>query len=219
MDEFIDSINPREASRRSIRRAFGDGVEEIYIGLFMMLMSALYLVYVSTPRGSQTREALGFISTVMPYSVVMMLIALRKRVKAAYVFPRTGYVAFRTCAWQKRMLAGVGLFTLAFGLAAVFWKPLLMDMASISGLLTSAVLALALLWGGLSYRFPHLSSLAGLSILVGSLTFTFRTGGSGPLWVMLVMGSALAVAGALRFGIFVKTHPLAMTHPGIEAGE
>jgi hypothetical protein len=203
-----DFMNPNEARERSIRQAFEDGVEEIYVGLFMLVMSVIYLLYFNAPRGSTLWQVMSEGSTTIPWATVMALVAARKRIKAVYVFPRTGYVMFRTCKWRKQLLLGAGLSTLALGVAAIVWRSLLPSLADVAGLLTGIGFAACLLWGGVVYRFPHLNALAGLPLILGSVSYAIGARGVSSLWVAGGVGAALAVVGAVRFRIFLKTHPI-----------
>jgi hypothetical protein len=205
MSEFV---NPNDARERFIRQAFEDGVEEIYVGLFLLMMSAIYLVYFHAPRGSMLWQVMSVGSTTVPWAAVMALVAARKRIKAAYVFPRTGYVVFRTCKWRKQLLLGAGLSTLALGVAAIVWRSLLPSLADVAGLLTGIGFAACLLWGGVVYRFPHLNALAGLSLALGSVSYAIGARGVSSLWVAGGVGAALVIAGAMRFRMFLKTHPV-----------
>jgi hypothetical protein len=53
--------------------------------------------------------------------------------------------------------------------------------------------------------------LAAFSLLLGGATYVAAAGAKGMLWVMLGIGAALALSGALRFRTFLKTRPIIET--------
>jgi hypothetical protein len=59
-----------------------------------------------------------------------------------------------------------------------------------------------------AYRLPHFVWLAGLSLLLGAVTFAARAKIDGVLWVMAGVGVAMALDGALRMKRFLRTHPV-----------
>jgi hypothetical protein len=207
-----DSMDPVKARDRSVRLVFEDGVEEIYVGLFTLMMSAIYLAYFTAPRGSSVSQILSVVSSCVPFAIVLLLVAARKRIKAAYVFPRTGYVVFRPAKWRMGLIWGLGLGAAAIGLAATIWRSLLPDLSSVAGPVAAVVMAGCLLWGGIAYKYPHLNWLAAFTMLLGGVTYVAGANGMGMLWVMLGVGMALAVSGALRFRAFLKTRPIIQTH-------
>ena len=56
---------------------------------------------------------------------------------------------------------------------------------------------------------PRYLWLAGFSLVLGGVTFAAGAGTSGALWVMLAIGAAMALEGALRLQRFLRTHPIA----------
>ena len=207
-----DLIDPGKTRERSMRQAFEDGVEEIYIGLFSLVMGAAYLVFFTLPKGSTIAQISSFAGSALQIVLILTLVAVRKKVKASYVFPRTGYVVFRRAKWETWMAWLFGTVALAIALAATIWRSLLPDLTSIAGPLFAVVWAGCFLWGGVAYKFPHMNWLAAFSLLLGVGTYVAGAQAKGMLWVMLGVGSALALSGALRFRAFLRTRPIIPTH-------
>jgi len=203
-----DLFSPDQARERSLRLAFEDGVEEIYLGLFALVMGGVYLVSFTLPRGSTLSQIMAFGASFFQIVFILAMVALRKKVKAAYVFPRTGYVVFRRGKWEQWMVWAFGLSALAIGVAATFWRSLLPDLTHLAGPVAAAGMAGGFLWAGLAYKYPHLLWLGGIATLLGVATYVADAKAAGMLWVLLGVGSALAFSGSLRFRSFLKTHPI-----------
>jgi|HubBroStandDraft_6_1064221.scaffolds.fasta_scaffold594617_2 hypothetical protein len=207
-----DLFDPAKARERSLRQAFEDGVEEIYIGLFSLVMGAAYLVFFTLPKGSTAAQIGSFAGSFLQIALILTLVAIRKRVKATYVFPRTGYVVFRRGKWETWMVWLFGGVALTIALAATIWRSLLPALSSVAGPLFAAGWAGCFLWAGIAYKYPHMNWLAAFSLLVGIATYVAGAQAKGMLWVMLGVGMALALSGALRFRAFLKTRPIIEIH-------
>jgi hypothetical protein len=203
-----DLIDPGKARERSLRQAFEDGVEEIYIGLFSLVMGTANLVFFTLPKGSTIGQIGSFAGSAVQIALILTLVAVRKRVKAAYVFPRTGYVVFRRGKWETWMVWLFGTGALTIALAATIWRSLLPDLTSVAGPLCAGVWAGCFFWCGIAYKYPHTNWLAAFSLLLGGVTYGAGAQAKGMLWVMLGVGMALALSGALRFRSFLRTRPI-----------
>lgn len=208
-----DLIDPGQARERSLRQAFEDGVEEIYIGLFSLVMGAAYLVFFTLPKGSTIAQIGSFAGSALQFGLILTLVAIRKKVKASYVFPRTGYVVFRRAKWETWMVCLFGTVALGIAVAVTIWRSLLPDLTSVAGPLFAVAWAGCFFWAGIAYQYPHMNWLAAFSLLLGVVTYVAGAGAKGMLWVMLGVGMALALSGALRFRNFLKTRPIIEINP------
>jgi hypothetical protein len=208
-----DLIDPGTARERSVRQAFEDGVEEIYVGLFSLVMGAVYLASFTLPRGSTVAQVSAFATSGIQFALLLALVAARKKVKAAYVFPRTGYVVFRPGKWRTWVILVFGMGGLAIALAFIVWRSRLPDLSRVAGPIAALGMAVCFLWTSVTYKFPHLSWLAAFSLLLGGLTYVMGAKNEGIAWVMLGIGAALALSGALRFRSFLKTRPIIQANP------
>jgi hypothetical protein len=200
----LSPINPAAACARPLRRALEDGMLEIFIGLGWLLVGAGSLVAIAHLASPISR----LITPCVSFFAVFMTLGAKK-VKTAYIFPRTGYVVLRRTpriGWREALIVAVVLsaFT-ALLLAANGRVPNLWD---VSGPLAALVMAAGFVCGGIFFRFPHLHPLAGFSLVAGAATYLAAANASGVLWVMLSVGAALALSGVLRFRSFLRTHPV-----------
>jgi hypothetical protein len=73
----------------------------------------------------------------------------------------------------------------------------------------SVVFALSLGIPGWRYKLPHMIWLAGFSLALGALMYSLHRGfGESICGMMIGLGIAMALAGALRLSKFVASHPL-----------
>ena len=129
-----------------------------------------------------------------------------KKVRARFIYPRTGYVVFRPAASRIWIaVAGQGIAA-AMALAAVYWRSSLPDLSRAWGLAAGLLFAACFFWGGVTYGLPYFNWLAALSLLLGAATLAAGAGIGGAMWVMGGMGVALATDGALRRPRFLKTY-------------
>jgi len=205
MNNVIDTDAVRV---HSLRQAFENGVEEIYIGLFALVMGGVYLIAFNVPHESTAGQVMAFGTSFFQIAFVLMMVAARKRINAAHVFPRTGYVVFRPAKWRKSMIWTFGVASLGLAIAMTIWSSKLPDLRPLTGLIAGAGLAGCLLWGGISYHLPHLNWIGVLSLGIGIAAYFADAKAAGMLWVLAGVGAALALSGALRFRTFLKTHPV-----------
>jgi hypothetical protein len=205
MNNVIDADAVRV---QSLRQAFENGVEEIYIGLFALVMGGVYLVAFNVPHGSTIGQIMSFGTSFFQIAFVLLMVAARKKINAAYVFPRTGYVVFRPAKWRMRTVWALGIASLALAIAMTIWSSQLPDLRPMTGVIAGAGLAGCLLWGGITYHLPHLNWIGALSLAIGIATYFADAKAAGMLWVLAGVGVALALSGALRFRTFLKTHPV-----------
>jgi len=203
-----DLVDPGKARERSVHQALEDGIEEIYTGLFSLVMGAVYLAFFTLPKGSTIGQIGAFATSGVQLALVLALVAARKKVKTAYVFPRTGYVVFRPGKWRTWVIWVFGVGGLAIALAFIVWRSRLPDLSRVAGPIAALGMAVCFLWTSVTYKFPHLSWLAAFSLLLGGLTYAIGAKNEGIAWVMLGIGAALALSGALRFRAFLRTRPI-----------
>jgi hypothetical protein len=202
---FVDDLFDRASlHQRSIRTLIEDGLLELHFGLTGILITAGFLAVPFEPRlGSVRYLGVSFFQIAL---AVLMLLA-NKKIKATYVFPRTGCVIFRQAqsdGWVQTLIAAGALlaFTALLLLSDIYF-PKLWDFC---GPISALVIAGGLVWGGRFLRLPHLNWLSGFTLLLGLATYVAGPRISG-LWTMLGISAALAVSGAARFRVFLKTHP------------
>lgn len=181
---------------------FVDGLQEMQFGLVGLMMGAIFVAE-SWPR------PWGRIFPIALAALSGLILWARKKINETYVFPRTGYVVFRRSEsdqWKELWVCIAAL--IAFTGLLVASDRYFPGIWNVSGPLSSLAIAAGFVWVGRLLRFPHLKWLAGFSLLLGAATYAAGVKDSGPLWMMLGVGAALVVSGAIRFRIFLKTHPV-----------
>jgi hypothetical protein len=146
--------------------------------------------------------------------VVMLLVAARKKVKQAYVVPRTGHVVYCQGKNKRWLIAGFGLAAVALAAGLAIWNAHVPDLRPVAGLIVGLIMGTGFLWAGVTYRFPHLNWIGVLALLLGLATYFASTGITGMVWVLFGVGAAVALSGAVRFRTFLKTHPIVEARHG-----
>ncbi len=207
MTTFLDSSGRNACA---MRRMLVDGLLEIHFGVIGILMvSGFSLVPFEVEWGWTATMGIAVLQVALGF----LLLWANKKLKATYVFPRSGYVVFRQSeseAWKQTWIACVGLIAfVALILVSEVNFPGLSDRIwHLSGPLSALVVTGAFVWVGIYLRLPHLNWLAGVSLVLGAVTYIAEAKLSGQLWVELGVSAALVVSGTVRFRSFLKTHPV-----------
>ncbi len=206
---MVDLSDPRDARVRLFRRWSENGFDELYVGLFCCVLSGILMGY-SLPKTTFLGRNYVIIGPYLQAACMLAMALTIKKVRAKLIFPRTGYVVFRPAASRKWIfLIFLGLAVAQYG--AFFWRRSLPDLSRAWGPAFGFIFAACLLWGGIAYRLPHFVWFAGLSLLLGGLTFAAGAKINGMIWVMLGIGLAMTLDGALRMKSFLRTHPVIET--------
>jgi hypothetical protein len=194
-----------KAERRAARYWIQDGLNEITVGLFFVLVGVYLALESAVPRSTPLRTgiAVGLLVLVVSLGLVArrMVLALKDR----YVHPRTGYVALLRGNPRSRWLAGVlaGVIAALFALVArapavVAWIPAVQGL--VLGLLFLAT------WRKVELtRFPVEGLLCALAGLGCSLLGIDESLASGLVFVW--SGVVMAAGGVLAFRVYQRTAP------------
>jgi hypothetical protein len=205
---MTDLGDPTDARVRSLRQWSQNGIDEFTVGLLMCVMGAW---------SSTTRRLGENFWMILPFLLGAGFLAIGwavKKLRARFIFPRTGYVVFRSSGSRIWIFVVFQGFAVAMALGAIFWRSRLPDLSRAWGPGFGFVLAACLLWGAIAYRLPECIWLAVLALLLGGLAFAAGAKVDGALWVMVGMGLAMAFDGALRMKRFLRTHPVIEDHHG-----
>jgi hypothetical protein len=200
MKDRLDQI-----TRRARQYWFSDGLGEIGLGLFLLLLGAYFGLQVRLPEGSGLRSLLDSIFILVFLGGFYGVRFLVQAAKARLTYPRTGYVAYqreRPETWGRRIFAMLAAMILA-GLGILFaaLTGSLAWLAGLTGLLFAAlILALIAIPIGL-LRF-YLLALVSAGLGVG-----LRLAGLGDLvglaWYYAGMGAAVLVSGLAALGLYL----------------
>jgi hypothetical protein len=207
-----DLGDPREARIRSLRLWSENGLDELTVGLLMCAMGGIFLPGYSVSTTAFFGRNYAMFSPYLEAAFFLAMVLTLKKVRARLIFPRTGYVVFRPAVSRIWIFVGFQLFAAAIAVGAVYWRSGWPDLSRAWGPGFGFVFAACLLGGGISYRLPHLIWLAGLAVLLGGLAFAAGAKIDGALWVILGVGVAMALDGALRMKRFLRAHPVEVQH-------
>lgn len=182
-----------------------DGLPELMLGLLLTITGSAFLAGYALPRESSIAQVYAFVAPIVwGGSSLAMSWGLRK-LKERITFPRGGYVAlrrptpaYRVSALVVVLLVGGWMFLLRDGLTRG---------QSVVAPGVAAFFVVALLVGGLRYRLPHMLGLAAFSLLLGAGAYRINAGSQGALSVMVFLGVAMVLTGALRLRNFLKAFP------------
>lgn len=195
-------MNERQEIEELMQRTraywFADGLSEIATGLFFSLLALLFFWEARTPPGSWLWLVFGLGGPLLIGGIPWATRRLVERVKARYIWPRTGYVSYQ----YRRPLLGkkwlfIALIVLVVGLTvpAVNTWPRLLPL--IFALSAAAVFSYLGYYVGLR-RFYL---LAAWGLLVGAgivLTSVPRFLGGAIFWLAMGMGCLASGLYALR---------------------
>jgi hypothetical protein len=190
-----------------------DGVAELALGLSWVITSSAFLMLQVLPSGYIfAAQAIWVLSSIgMAWGT--------KKLKERVAFPRGGYVALDDqpmrirgrVSWRTLILAlGLGI-CVAGGAIAVFSPDLFTFSAT--GLAVGCAILFAGIYtvGGLNYRMPHLLWLGAFCAVLAAWAYARN---DSIAFVLFWQGVALAVAGGIRLGRFIKSHPKSSENDG-----
>jgi len=204
----MQPVHLDEIAQRPVRYWNRDGLTELMLGLLMMVSGGVFLVAHALPKGSSFSQVWAFAAPVLWGGSALALKRGMFKLKEQLTFPRGGYVALpepSTAYWVSALAAVV----LVGGGYALIGRGELERWAWLAGPGIAMVFAVALLIGGLQYKLPHLLWLAAFSLLLGAWIWRLRAGFDGGLWVMVWLGGAFVLSGALHLRSFLNANPRA----------
>jgi len=209
------TLDIKKAEKRVFRTAmFEDGIWEIYLGLFFILMSFYPL----------TRELLGpALNAVLILGLTLLLAATALIAKKRITLPRTGLVKFGSRTQKKIKAANIltlGLVFVTFVLVVLgansliknpTWEQLPQWLSDFSidlifALVITGVFCLIAYYTGISRFYLHgvLIGAGNFATTVLLVNYDIQFG-----WPIALAGLIIAVIGASVFMKFLHEHPLA----------
>jgi len=203
----MQPVHLDEIAQRPVRYWNRDGLAELMLGLLMMVSGGVFLVAHALPKGSSFSQVWAFAAPVLwggsALALKRGLLTLKERVTV----PRGGYVALsKPCTTARVSMLAAAILIGGYVLFA--WGEV-ERWGWLAGPGLAMVFAAALLTGGLQYKLPHMLWLAAFSLLLGVWIWRLRAGFDGGLWVMVWLGCAFVLSGALRLRSFLNANPRA----------
>lgn len=199
LDERVQQVQ-----RRTVRYWFEDGLVELYLGCFLLLI-ALYITAMERLPPAVGGMLGGFFPAVF---ILFYLVGSRlvRRAKEGLVYPRTGYVSYARPSPRRRGAAPIIGAIVAALLIVVIRRapPLAAWIPALNGLFVGAILLLV----NRSVRLPRLSLAAAIAALAG-LVLTLSGGPTGTTVAALfaIIGVVLAGGGALALRRYLRQAP------------
>jgi hypothetical protein len=204
---MAESLDLREIERRPAQYWNVDGLPELMMGILWILWGAAWLVGQSLPRGAAWNVYWMFTPVLLVFSGVAAVWATKK-LKARITFPRTGYVDWKDPTHAQRLTAAaVAMVTAALATALVVRSRTEgLELLAAPGV--GVLLSLGFVVASLRQRAPHLLALAGVALLLGLAFGAAKTGWEGMNWMLVGLGAAAALVGAIRLRRFLEKHPI-----------
>jgi hypothetical protein len=204
---MAQSVDLDEATKRPMRYWDQDGLPGLVLGLVLIVSGGVFLVGRALPRGSSISQVYAIVAPILWGGSCLAMRWGLKKLKERITFPRGGYVALREPTLTYRASALAAVLLVGAGMALLNAKGGLPQWRWMAAPGFATFFAVALLVGGLQYRLPHMLWLAAFSLVLGAWMYRIRAGVEGGLWVMLWLGGAMALTGAVRLRSFLKANP------------
>ena len=210
MKDSIDSI-----IRRTQRYWYVDGLAEMMVGLFLVVVSAYFLFQarIDTSGLNPILANAGLLAAILV--VLWFLRTVLRALKARLTYPRTGYVAHSRMrhgnGWQQYgPIALLAIASLSLLVLTLHWH----TVPSWAPFLEGSVAGLTVLAVGMRFQLLRFAWLASLLVLIGAV-ITFINPG------VTLATTLSSTAGGMCFivsGGITLVHYLRTTRPPSEAG-
>lgn len=197
-------LDLKEIERRVQRSAYQDGLLEIFLGSFLLLLGVLFTI---SPIIVAFSAFLAF-----------LIKPLFERVKKRYIYPRIGYVKFgpekeadskgivaAAAVFAVILLGSMGVFILTMGkdLGRAFWFDYFLP--AFTGFMT----AFGPFWLGQTYNLKRGYVFAALFLLSGIAipVLGIATGYNAVSLEWLLVGLVILVSGVIMFTRFLRKYP------------
>lgn len=193
----------QEARRRAFRYYYEDGLAELSMGFFFVLIAAAMWAYERVVAGTQYGLLLALAVLVFGLLGAMLAKRLISLVKERITYPRTGKVTYNERAGNRgRWLVIAAALVLA---AALIWLPGWLSQASFT---QGALLTVILLYMGGNVGLPRMQAAALLPAIVGLLAAYYRLGDIlGSALVFASLGLLLALLGGWAWVRYLRENP------------
>lgn len=195
----------RDAERRAYRYWYEDGLIDILLGMFLLLVGATsVLEEVPLPEGLAI--AAGVVRIVVVVVAALVLRRIVRRLKERVTYPRTGYVAYRRRpGWLRWLKVGTGVTAGAIiGLLSVSQSGVVQWLPVLAGTLIGA----ALLYAGVRFDLTRYHALALVSVLAGGVAAWLALSSTLRLALLLgIVGLAAVVAGVVTLIGYLRRNP------------
>ncbi len=197
----------RSIERRPTKYWDIDGLPELVMGAMWIVWGGAMLLGQRLPRGAVWNAYWTCVPAFLALSGIGVTWAI-KQLKGRITFPRTGYVAWKGPTQAVRFTAaGTALVTaVVLVLLVTRSRERGIDQVVAPGL--GVLLSLAFVVAGVRQRAPHMLLLAGVALALGLAFGALATGWDAANWLLVGLGAAAVLIGAIRLRAFLRQHPL-----------
>lgn len=207
---MTESVNLAEIARRPQRYWNADGLPELMMGLVWMLWGLSWVIGESLPRGTVSNVFWILTPALLALSGFVSVWAT-KQLKARITFPRAGYVEWAEPTGVQRGMAAAAAIISAALLVVVLVQARANGVERTAPLALGVLLSLAFVIASLTQRAPHLLALAGVALMLGLAASAVNAGWQSANWILMGVGMATCISGAVRLVLFLKRNPLEKT--------
>jgi hypothetical protein len=204
---MAESLDLKEIERRPAKYWNVDGLPELMMGLMWIVWGGAWLVGQSLPRGAAWNLYWTFTPVLLVLSGMAALRATKK-LKARITFPRTGYVEWKEPTRAHRLVGSVVAMTTAAAMVALIMRSRTEGLEQMAAPGLGVLLGLGFVGASLAQRAPHLLWLAGVALVLGWAFGTLNMGWDAMNWMLIGLGMATALMGAIRLRVFLKQNPM-----------
>ena len=201
------SLDLSEIERRPTTYWNADGLPELMMGLLWLLWGGSWLFGQSLPHGAAWNVYWMFTPALLALTGVASIWATKK-LKTLVTFPRTGYVEWNEPTRGQRLAAAAVAVVTAALVAALTIRARTPGMERVAPAALGVLLSLAFVAASLTQKAPHLLALAGVALMLGLAFGALNAGWQATNWMLIGLGAATFLSGAVRLSIFLKRHPL-----------
>ena len=201
------SLDLSEIERRPTTYWNADGSPELMMGLLWLLWGGSWLFGQSLPHGAAWNVHWMFTPALLALTGVASIWATKK-LNTLVTVPRTGYVEWNEPTRGQRLAAAAVAVITAALVAALTIRARTPGMERVAPAALGVLLSLAFVAASLTQKAPHLLALAGVALMLGLAFGALNAGWQATNWMLIGLGAATFLSGAVRLSIFLKRHPL-----------
>lgn len=204
---MTESLDFKDLERRPLRSWNADGLPELMMGLLWIIWGVAWQLGQALGNTGPGRFYTLFMPAVLVLTSVAALWAIRK-LKERITFPRAGYVKLKEPGPRERFAAAAIALVTAALLAALAARGRTLGLQQAGAPGMAVLLSLSFVVLSIRQRAPHLLALAGVALTLGLAFAALEIGWEDAYWILIAVGAATAIAGALRLRWFLELHPL-----------
>lgn len=160
----------KDATRRTLRYWYVDGLADMAAGLILILSAVYYGLLFLFGNSRPTALAIGIGQPILLVLAIWLAPRLVARLKERITYPRTGYVTYRHMERRKRIVRAISTALLAALMGFAFSLLFRRISANWIPIITGGLVALLTVWFGIRFDLARMYVLAVFTFLLGLIT-------------------------------------------------